>query len=112
VLAHLDTAADLDRQGHDLSRRIVAERYMSLAARLDHHQRHAREHPAPAAPELHGVDAHPVVAKQQGVMHEEDGFAAVEGHIRHRDHGPLDLAGGLAELDPGHVLDRGKLGPS
>ena len=45
-------------------------------------------------------------------MSEVDAVASREVHVGDRDVDPLDLAGGVADLELGHILAGGQLGPA
>ena len=60
----------------------------------------------------HGGDVHLRVFPEQDVVREVDAVAGGEVHVGDRDIEALDLAGGVADLELGHVLAGGQLGPA
>ena len=104
MLAHVDGLAGLEGDRDQFAGIVLGKRDVAGALRLRHDQRQSREHALPAALERHGGDVDLRVLPQQDVMREVDAVAGGEIHVGDRHVQALDLAGGIAELELGHVL--------
>jgi putative heme transporter len=111
VLAHPDLLVVLQRQRDDLARVVVGQRDVTGAPALDHDQRQPGQLPVPRAAHRHVGQLGLGLAPQQHVVREVDPVVRREVELRDGDGGTRDLDMGLAELEPGHVLDRRLLDP-
>src|ERR1035437_5241357 len=112
VLADVDGLAGLEGDGDELAGIVLGERDVAGALGLGHDERQARKHSLPSALERHGGDVYLGVSPEQDVVREVDAVTGGQVHVGDRHILALDLAGGIANLQLGHVLARRQLGPA
>src|SRR3954453_15877502 len=112
VLARVDRFALVEGQGYDLSRLVSRESYVPRAGGLRHQEWHAVEVSLPSVRYGEDAEGDLGVLPQEHVVGEVDGLPGGKADIGNRHIGALNLAGGMAKFEFGHILDARELLPT
>ena len=112
VLADVELDARIDRQDHQLARRVPGKRHPSRAAGHAQHERQVGQQPFRATGGAHHRHGDLLVLPQHDVMLEEDRLAGSQVDVGDRNDRAVDLEDAGPEGHLGEVPEAGSLPPT